>query len=66
VLKTNLWNKLEELKFPFGMRALVVKLYENINTKFRSIKGWSEEIKCNVRVKQGCPLSPTLIGIYID
>jgi len=25
-----------------------------------------EEIYCNIRFKQGCPLPPTLFGIYID
>ena len=41
-------------------------LYENIIAKFRNTQGWSEDIKCNIEVKQACPLSPTLFDIYID
>jgi hypothetical protein len=31
-----------------------------------TLEGWSEEINCNIGVKQGFPLSPTLFDIYID
>ena len=63
--RTNLWNRLEELKVPSGMRAAAIRLYENVIAKFKTNEGWSKNIKCNIRVKQGCPLSPTLFGIYI-
>jgi hypothetical protein len=48
------------------LRVVAIRLYENVISKFRNTEGWSEEINCNIGVKQGCPLSPTLFGIYID
>jgi len=50
---------------PLELRVFVTRLYENIIAKFRTIECWWEEIKCNIIVKQGYPLSPTLFGIYI-
>jgi hypothetical protein len=66
VPRTNLWNRLEDLKFPSCLRVVVVRLYENVISNFRSIESWSEKINCNIKVKQGCPISPILFGIYID
>jgi len=58
VPRTNLWNRLEELKVPFELRVVAVRLYENIIAKFRSTEGWSEEINCNIGVKKVCPCYP--------
>ena len=66
VPRTNLWNRLEELKVRFDLRVVVVRLYANVLAKLRNTKAWSEEIKCNIGVRQACPLSTTLFGIYID
>ena len=66
VPRNNLWNILEELKVPFELRDVAIRLYKNVIAKFKSNEGWSRHIKCNIGVKQGCPLSPTLFGIYID
>ena len=66
VPKNNLWNRLEDLKVPFELRDAAIRLYENVIAKFKSNEGWSRDIKCNIGVKQGFPLSPTLFGIYID
>ena len=48
------------------MRAAAIRLYENVIAKFKSNEGWLKDIKCNIEVKQGFPLSPTLFVIYID
>ena len=64
VPRKNLWNRLEEIKVPLELRVVAIRMYENIIAKFKNIEGWSKEI--NIGFKQGCPLSPTLFGIYID
>ena len=45
---------------------MVIRWYETISTIFKNNEGWSKEINCNIGVKQGFLLSPTLFGIYID
>ena len=64
--RNNLWNRLEELKVPFELRAGALRLYENFISNFKTNEGWSKDINCNIGVKQGSPLSPSLFGIYID
>jgi hypothetical protein len=59
-------DRLEEIKVPLQLRDVSIRLYENVISKFKNMEVWSKEINYNVRVKQGCPLSPTLFDIYID
>ena len=47
------------------MRDIVIRLYENVISKFKNMKGWSKDIDCSIEVKQSFPLSHTFI-IYID
>jgi hypothetical protein len=66
VPRKNLWNRLEEIKVPLELRVATIRMYENVIDMFKNTDGWSKETNCNIRVKQGCPLSPTLFGIYVD
>ena len=61
VPRNNLWNRLEEIKVPFELRAAAIRLYKNVIANFKSNKGWMKDIKCNIGVKQVFPLSPTLL-----
>ena len=66
VPRSNLWNRLEELKVHFELRAAAIRLYENVIAKLKRNEEWSKDINCNIGVQKDCPLSPTLFGIYID
>ncbi|KAH9307116.1 hypothetical protein KI387_043788 [Taxus chinensis] len=57
---------MEELGIPDEFRAAVHKLYEQVRAKIITREGMSECFGSNIGVKQGCPLSPTLFGLYID
>jgi len=66
VLWDKLWEILEEIMVLPELRIFVIHLYETVVSKLNTNKGWYKYIKCNIWVKQGCPLFPTLFGIYID
>ena len=51
---------------PPELRIYVIRLYETVTAKLNTNEGWSKDIKCNIRVKKGCPLSHTLFGLYIN
>jgi hypothetical protein len=57
---------MEELGVPIHLRATVHRLYEEVKVKIRMSTGISEIFRSDIGVKQGCPLSPTLFGLYID
>ena len=66
VLRGKLWHRMEELEVPMHLRAVVHRLYEDVKVKIQTSTGISESFRSDIGVKQGCPLSPTLFGLYID
>lgn len=61
-----LWQVLEELGVNGRMLHIIKSLYANDSAALRTAEGISEIFRCLLGVKQGCPLSPTLFGLYID
>jgi hypothetical protein len=57
---------MEELGVPMHLRVAIHRLYEEVKVKIRTSAGISKSFRSDIRVKQGCPLSPTLFGLYID
>ena len=51
---------------PQHLQQGIQKLYEQVSCKIRQIDGFLESFISNMGVKQGCPWSPTLFGLYID
>ncbi|KAH9329112.1 hypothetical protein KI387_001220 [Taxus chinensis] len=66
VPRSKMWNRLEELGVPAHYRATIHRLYEQEKDKIKTHAGLSEGFKSDIGVKQGCPISPTLFGLYID
>ena len=44
----------------------IVTLYEWVTGRVRISTRWTKEITNTIGLKQGCVLSPTLLGLYID
>ncbi|CAM6082417.1 unnamed protein product [Calypogeia fissa] len=52
------------LQVPIEMRIAIAQLYQKVLIRFSTDS--SEEVLSTLGVIQGCPLSPTLFGIFID
>ena len=61
-----LWQELEELGVHGRILDIVKSLYAHDSAAVRSSQGISAIFRCLMGVKQGCPLSPTLFGLYVD
>ena len=61
-----LWQVLEELGVAGRILDVIKSLYALDSAAVRSSQGISAIFRCLTGVKQGCPLSPTLFGLYVD
>ena len=66
ISRDKLWRRMEELEIPVHYRAVVHRIYEEVKVKIRTSASISESFRSDIGVKQGCLLSPTLFGLYID
>ena len=66
VPRPELMDRMHQIGVPLSIQHGVQKLYEQVLCKLRMKDGFSESFVSNMGVKQGCPLSPTLFGLYID
>ena len=65
VPRDKLWRRMEEHESPLKYGVIVHRLYEEVKVKIRTSASISESFRSDIGFKQGCPLSPTLFGLYI-
>jgi len=61
-----LWQVLEELGVHGRILDIIKSLYAHDGAAVWSSQGISAIFRCLMGVKQGCPLSPTLFGLYVE
>lgn len=61
-----LWEKLQRRGVTGWVLQAVKALYANVPMCVKSPTGYSGFFEATMGVKQGCPLSPLLFGMYID
>lgn len=66
VSREDFFQRLRDIGISTTLLTAIMRLYESVLGCLREVGGLSEFIRSTIGVKQGCPLSPTLFGIYID
>jgi Reverse transcriptase (RNA-dependent DNA polymerase) len=66
VPRDQLWKRLYDKGVRGRMLFTLQALYSNVTFSIKFQEGVSEEFNCNMGVRQGCPLSPFLFGVYIE
>jgi hypothetical protein len=61
-----LWQRLREAGLHGTMLAALQSMYSNVQAQVATPQGLSASFPCDLGVKQGCPLSPLLFGMFID
>ena len=61
-----LWHKLAASGLGGEWLAATQALYKDVPMAVRTTAGLSPPFQATIGLKQGCPLSPTLFGLFID
>jgi hypothetical protein len=64
--RDKLWERLKEIGLHGNMLDAVRSLYDRVQACVNTPSGQSDHFDSEMGVKQGCPLSPLLFGIYLD
>ena len=59
-------RRLQDMRVPIELIWGIMALYRSVVGHVRTPEGLSTLVHSTIGVKQGCPLSPTLFGMYVD
>ncbi|MCO5554617.1 hypothetical protein L7F22_008149 [Adiantum nelumboides] len=66
VPRARLMRRLQEIEVPTVLTWGIMALYRSVMGHVRTPEGISDLVHSTIGVKQGCPLFPTLLGLYVD
>ena len=67
VPRAQLWEHLHQLGIRGTFLSALISMYRNVQACVQTpTEGLTPSFTCSLGVKQGCPLSPTLFGLYVD
>jgi hypothetical protein len=66
ISREKLWMRLDGMGVRGCMLAALKAYYTDVRECVKTEEGLTDTFASNLGVKQGCPLSPTLFGMYID
>ena len=65
VPRERLMRRLQDMGVSIEMTWGIMALYRSVRGQVRTLEGLSD-VHSTIGVKQGCPLSPTLFGMYVN
>lgn len=61
-----LWERLSRIGIQGTMLEAIKNIYKDVTACVKTPSGMTDFFPSTMGVKQGCPLSPSLFGLYID
>ena len=61
-----LWRRTQEIGLHGHMLSALQAMYQDVRCRVRTPEGLTDSFESTWGVKQGCPLSPLLFGLYVD
>jgi hypothetical protein len=65
-IRQHVWDRLYDLGVKGKMLHALAAFYRQVTFSVKFNEGLSEAFEANVGVRQGCPLSPFLFGVFIE